>query len=1353
MATTRRDIELLISAKETTGRSFKQVTDNIDALNKKIGEQVAAAERGEISLQDLRKTQEQLAQAGRDLSAIQSQIDAYNRLVASQDKVAASATKAQADLAKQRAEMAAAEKVTTSQENKLQRLENAVVRTSAALEKNTQDIAQQAAVLERAGVETKNLDTAQAGIVNTARQIGAGLVQVNAAIDTHAISVQRAKDIEQSWAAQAGFDRKIAEAARLGDASRFVQLFGDAINTVRVADNQLSALTGFRAVGAMAAEAANDMSRFVQTGQTMSAVSSQVAAGLRNIIDPGGAAIQTLSGVEAAIAAADEKAGEGVKNVAQLNDAYNDLAAAGAALLRQGGLVDSFQQQAAATAAARQQFEAAQAEVIQLGKAMQAADAPTEQLANALSKAEANLEKTGRALTQEETKLGQLSKELKAAGINTADLAGEQARLEAAAEGVAGATQRINQSLGRGGQRTNGLFGLRPHELANLNFQIQDIIVSLQAGQAPLTVLFQQGSQLSQIFPGLISSVAKLVLRFLPLIAVVTVVASVFGSLIDQTNRLKQAQEDLARIPGGDGLNPQRYADAQKALEGMGASAEEARTAMRSLAEEGFDDAALEKYSKTAAQLAQELGVDLAEATQMLIDIQRGGIDAVYELAEKTNGLTEADLDHAEALYEAGKAGEARQFILDRMAERNQQIADATQSQWTPAVNNLKSAWSSFTGFLEKIFGPILDQINRQINNTILGFTYLTALLAGKGFGGALKEAEGVFNMQRGRGPQAPAAGASDQNIRDRRFAQELDDEIDSTRELTRQERLRKVEVEARRRAQDAGVSKSLEDRAVQQAIAAEQRKINQENERERKKGASAANKAARAAAAEQRKREQAQRQLDRQMRQLRREASRGGAATLDDRLAAIDEKYESIAESIAKVRALGLGSDSNGTPLSVIEKQVAATKQRLKDEETIKYFQEQTSLLIDQREAELNRINDLRKREALTTQEAMDKTAEVVGRISPQIVAAAQNALAMARAIAGANPSPEMVSWIAALERIIEGERTDRSVADMGLAGLSEQEARLNTLLQERDTLVSAYEELAALGVKTPEEVRAATAAAFAAQSEAIQPVLDKLRATLEALRGQVDPLTGLPILTETAYNAWIAKIDAVNAGLQQQTTYLSALEQETFANVTQAGLNTFDALSEGIAGLITGTKSFGAAFAAVGKSILQGLADILASIARVIMQFLILRALESAAGLPPGTLGGGGGGRPRLFGLFHDGGVVGSRRTQVQRRTGMSDSWFGAPKFHGGGGAGLRPDEYKAVLKRGEEVLTEDDPRHIRNVGDGEGGGGPAMGIKQVLVLDPAAVPQAMRSRSGVQSILTVIRTNKETIKEALR
>src|SRR5690606_37789974 len=141
----------------------------------------------------LRQTQEQLAQAGRDLSQIQGQIDAYNRLVATSDKVGAAAEKARADLAALKAEVDAAGEATARQEQKMQRLETAVTRTSAAVEKNKTDLAEQVAVLERAGVATDKLDTAQAGIVNTARQIGAGLSQVNAAVDGYAVNLQQAR--------------------------------------------------------------------------------------------------------------------------------------------------------------------------------------------------------------------------------------------------------------------------------------------------------------------------------------------------------------------------------------------------------------------------------------------------------------------------------------------------------------------------------------------------------------------------------------------------------------------------------------------------------------------------------------------------------------------------------------------------------------------------------------------------------------------------------------------------------------------------------------------------------------------------------------------------------------------------------------------------------------------------------------------------------------------------------------------------------------------------------------------------------------------------------------------------------
>lgn len=1407
MATTRRDIELLISAKETTGRSFQQVVSNIDALNSKIAEQVAQAERGEISLQELRRTQEALAQAGRDLTALQGQIDAYNRLVATSTKVEAAAQKAQADLAKLRAEIEKAEKPTAAQENRLQRLENAVTKSSAAVEKNRQDLAEQTAALERAGVAVDKLDQAQAGVVNTARQIGAGLNQVSAAVNDYAVNLAAAREreaqdrrnaaelarleqaeqraiaeadvraqreaaaqriallneiaeAERRLAQQSAFDAKISEAQRLGEASRFVRLFADSVNTVNAAENQLSALTGFRAVGAQAAEASRDVARFTESADNLATSSSQVAAGLRAIIDPGGAALQTLDGIEESIRTTNETISDNVGNVSKLNNAYNNLAAAGASLLRQGGLVDSFIAQEAATEGARRAFADAQDEVQRIAQAMQRAEQPTEELATALQRAEQNLQQTGRALGSEERRLAELSQELRQAGINTADLAAEQARLEAAAQSAATSITRINQTLGRNGENAGGLFGLRPNDLANLSFQIQDIFVSLASGQNPFIVLLQQGSQISQIFPGLISTIARFAAVWSPVLVVVAAVGAALFELTTDAQRLKQAQDDLNTSPFGENIDVQRFADAQEKLEGVADKADEAREAMLLLLEEGFDTDAIERYSEAAGNLADRLGIDVVEATQLLVDVQQGGIEAVLDLTERTNDLTEADLDHAQALFDAGRAGEARQFVLDRVAERNEQIANATRSSWTPAVNNLKTAFNNFTGFLQSTFQPIIDAIGRQIDNLIVGFTFLTGLLAGRGVAGARADAFEAIRLQ--RGVPTPPRGASDQQIRDRRFAAELDDEIDTTRELTNQERLRRAEVDARRRAQEAGVSKALEDRAVQQAIAAEQKKINEEAAKGSKRSDAARRKAQREQEAADRKRQSALRQLDGQLRQLNRAAFTGESATLEERLRAINERYEDIANSIQKVRSLGITTDSDGTSLSVIERQVEATKQRLRDEETIKFFQERAATLEKQREAELERIADAQRRNAISTTEAMEKSSEIVGRLSPQIVAAAQEALNVARALAGTTPSPEMVSWIAQLERIVSDEGVNRAVADIGLAGFEETSARLDKLLQERDDLVRSYETLFNLGLRTGTEVRQLTAEAYSSQAIAIQPVITQLREQAALLNATIDPLTQLPVLTDTAYAAWLAKIEAVEAGLQRIDPRLQQINAAASGALQQGVVTAFNNIGQSIANVVLGTESFGDALSTLGQTALSVFASIVDAIAQVLIQMVALEIAQSAfggGGFGGGGGGGGGGGSLNsLFGqlfasFFHDGGIVGSRGASVKRRTGFSEAaWIGAPKFHGGGGLGLRPDEYRAVLQRGEEVLTEDDPRHIRNLGSGGGSEGGAGGIKQVLLLDPEAVPNAMQTRSGERSILSVIRANKETIKQVL-
>lgn len=67
-----------------------------------------------------------------------------------------------------------------------------------------------------------------------------------------------------------------------------------------------------------------------------------------------------------------------------------------------------------------------------------------------------------------------------------------------------------------------------------------------------------------------------------------------------------------------------------------------------------------------------------------------------------------------------------------------------------------------------------------------------------------------------------------------------------------------------------------------------------------------------------------------------------------------------------------------------------------------------------------------------------------------------------------------------------------------------------------------------------------------------------------------------------------------------------------------------------------------------------------------------------------------------------FHSGGIVGSGGSRFH----VSPTVFaGAPRYHAGGFAGLAPGEVPSILKKGEEVLTRDDPRHAMNMGKGVG------------------------------------------------
>lgn len=110
---------------------------------------------------------------------------------------------------------------------------------------------------------------------------------------------------------------------------------------------------------------------------------------------------------------------------------------------------------------------------------------------------------------------------------------------------AATANDRLTQSLGKAGAGA----GLARHQMVNLGYQLQDIVVSLQAGQNPLTVFIQQGSQIAGIasasgigLGAMTRAVWLLIAPFAPLIIALGAAYAGFKAFTEQSASTHQAE-------------------------------------------------------------------------------------------------------------------------------------------------------------------------------------------------------------------------------------------------------------------------------------------------------------------------------------------------------------------------------------------------------------------------------------------------------------------------------------------------------------------------------------------------------------------------------------------------------------------------------------------------------------------------------------------------------------------------------------------------------------------------------------------------------------------------------------------
>jgi len=159
----------------------------------------------------------------------------------------------------------------------------------------------------------------------------------------------------------------------------------------------------------------------------------------------------------------------------------------------------------------------------------------------------------------------------------------------------------------------------------------------------------------------------------------------------------------------------------------------------------------------------------------------------------------------------------------------------------------------------------------------------------------------------------------------------------------------------------------------------------------------------------------------------------------------------------------------------------------------------------------------------------------------------------------------------------------------------------------------------------------------------------------------------------------------------------------------------------------------------------------EILIEIGRMIIRQAIFNAIS-------GMMGGGAGGQGGLGGVVagginsifaHSGGVVGTSTLQSGRKVNPA-IFANAARYHTGGIAGFAPDEFGAILKKNEEVLTETDPRHRFN---GGGMGGQKGNTTIINAFDAEEMMErALSSPRGEEVLINTVRAKRTEIKAAI-
>ncbi|MFA7293715.1 MAG: phage tail length tape measure family protein, partial [Rhodocyclaceae bacterium] len=278
--------------------------------------------------------------------------------------------------------------------------------------------------------------------------------------------------------------------------------------------------------------------------------------------------------------------------------------------------------------------------------------------------------------------------------------------VEAAQQRVGGGMAANDAAFNRTGMSARQLSAA----MRGVPAQFTDIFTSIQGGQAPLTVLLQQGGQLKDMFGGIGPAVRALGGYLLGLITPLTVLIGVFATmgtaLFVGSREWSNFRKEAILTGNTMAMSASQYTTARDAIASIGATRGKATDAMEEIAKNGqIVASSMTLVGQTAVLMEKVAGTKIADTVKAFASLADDPVKASERLNKQTNYLTAAIYEQIRALDEQGKKAQAA-------ALAEQTYADAMQSRATKVQESLgwmERGWNAVAGAAKKAWDFMLN--------------------------------------------------------------------------------------------------------------------------------------------------------------------------------------------------------------------------------------------------------------------------------------------------------------------------------------------------------------------------------------------------------------------------------------------------------------------------------------------------------------------------------------------------------------------------------------------------------------------------------------------------------------------